>query len=264
VAAGGPVRRAEAGLLDGKVAIVTGAGQGVGMGIAVAMARAGAAVVVAARRAETGEPVAARIRDEGGDAVCVRCDVSERADVDAAVAAAVERYGGLDVMVHNALAPGGPPCELQDLGSDVVDGMMATAVRATFSCAQAAFGHLRERRGSYVIISSAAGVEGSPYLPVYSMVKAAQRGFAKALAREWGPLGVRVNSIGPVAMTPAMELMYEKNPPLRARLEGRTPMGHIGDPVDDIGPVAVFLACDLARFVTGQTIMVDGGGFLGL
>jgi 3-oxoacyl-[acyl-carrier protein] reductase len=252
------------GLLDGKVAIVTGAGQGVGMGIAVAMAREGAAVVVSARRIETGEPVAARIRDEGGRALCVRCDVASRDDVDASVAVAVEQFGGLDCMVHNALAPAGPPTELQDLGADVVDGMMATAVKATFSCAQAAYPQLRDRRGSYIVISSAAGVEGSPYLPTYSLVKAAQRGFAKALAREWGPLGIRVNSIGPVAMTPAMELMYSRNPILEQRLVGRTPLGHIGDPVDDIGPVAVFLASDLARFVTGQTIMVDGGGFLGL
>jgi NAD(P)-dependent dehydrogenase (short-subunit alcohol dehydrogenase family) len=251
-------------LLEGKVAVVTGGGQGVGMGIAVAMAHEGAAVVVAARRVETGEPVAARIRDDGGRAVCVRCDVGSRGDVDAAVAAAVLEFGGLDCMVHNALAPGGPPTELQDLGADVVDGMMATAVKATFSCAQAAFPHLRDRQGSYIVISSAAGVEGSAYLPVYSLVKAAQRGFAKALAREWGPLGIRVNSIGPVALTPAMELMYERNPILEERLIGRTPLGHIGDPVTDIGPVAVFLASDLARFVTGQTLMVDGGGFLGL
>jgi NAD(P)-dependent dehydrogenase (short-subunit alcohol dehydrogenase family) len=249
------------GLLEGKVAIVTGAGQGVGMGIAVAMANEGAAVVIAARRIETGEPVATRIRDAGGRAVCVRCDVASRADVDDAVAAAVTEFGGLDCMVHNALAPTGPPTELQDIGPDVVDGMMATAVKATFSCAQP---HLRERQGSYIVISSAAGVEGSPYVPVYSLVKAAQRGFAKALAREWGPLGVRVNSIGPVAMTPAMETMYERNPILEERLVGRTPLGHVGDPVRDIGPVAVFLASDLARYVTGQTIMVDGGGFLGL
>ncbi len=252
------------GLLDGKVAIVTGAGQGVGMGIAVAMADHGAAVVIAARRVETGDPVAARIRDAGGRAVCVRCDVASRADVDRAVAAAVTEFGGLDCMVHNALAPTGPPSELQDVGADVIDGMMSTAVKATFSCAQAALPQLRERRGNYIVISSAAGVEGSPYVPVYSLVKAAQRGFAKALAREWGPLGVRVNSIGPVAMTPAMETMYERNPILEERLVGRTPLGHVGDPVRDIGPVAVFLASDLARFVTGQTIMVDGGGFLGL
>lgn len=251
-------------LLVGKVAIVTGAGGGVGQGIAVAMARQGASVVVAARRTETGEPAAAAIRDEGGEAICLRCDVVSRADVDAVVAATVERYGRLDCMVHNALASTGVPSELQDLADDGIDAMMSTAVRATFSCAQAAYPHLLASGGSYIIISSAAGVEGSSYLPVYSVVKGAQRGFAKSLAREWGPLGIRVNCIGPVALTPAMEAMYVKNPVLEERLVGRTPLGRVGRPDTDIGPVAVFLASDLAQYVTGQTIMTDGGGFLGL
>ncbi len=251
-------------LLPGKVAIVTGAGAGVGEGIAQAMARHGASVVIAARRIETGEPVAAAIRAEGGDALCLRCDVASRADVDAVVAATVERYGRLDCMVHNALSSTGIPSELQDLADDTIDGMMATAVRASFSCAQAAYPHLLASQGTYIIITSAAGVEGSSYLPVYSVVKGAQRGFAKSLAREWGPLGIRVNSIGPVALTPSMEAMYVKNPVLEERLVGRTPLGRVGTPDTDIGPVAVFLASDLSRYVTGQTIMTDGGGFLGL
>jgi NAD(P)-dependent dehydrogenase (short-subunit alcohol dehydrogenase family) len=253
-----------AGLLDGRVVLVTGAGGGVGEGIARACAAHGAAVVIAARRTETGDPVAAAIEAAGGRALSIRCDVAVRADVDAAVAAAVDTFGGLDCLVHNALSPVGAPTATQDLGEELWGSMMATAVRASFSCAQLGFPHLRERGGSLVLLTSAAGIEGSPYLPAYSVVKAAQRGFAKSLAREWGPLGVRVNCIAPVAMTPAMERTYVANPVLEERLTGRTPMRRIGDPEQDIGGVAVFLASDLSRYVTGQTVVVDGGGFMGL
>ena len=123
---------------------------------------------------------------------------------------------------------------------------------------------LRERSGTLILITSAAGVEGSPYIPAYGVVKAAQRGLAKSLAREWGPLGIRVNCIGPVAWSPAMERSAEGSPVfLEGRLLDRTPLRRIGEPEADIGPVAVFLASDMSRYVTGQTIIADGGGFTG-
>ncbi len=250
-------------LLEGRTVLVTGAGGGVGEGIALACATHGANIVIAARRTETGDPVAAEIERRGGHAVSVRCDVADRDDVDAAVATAVERFGGLDTMVHNALAPTGPPHQIEDVPVETWRSMMDTAVRASFNCAQAAFAQLRERQGSLILLTSAAGVEGSPYIPAYGLVKAAQRGLAKSLAREWGPLGIRVNCIGPVAMTPAMKVSAEKSPVFTdGLLVGRTPLRRIGDPEPDIGPVAVFLASDLSRYMTGQTLIVDGGGFM--
>jgi NAD(P)-dependent dehydrogenase (short-subunit alcohol dehydrogenase family) len=252
-------------LLLGRTAIVTGAGQGVGEGIARALAAAGANVVIAARRLENGEPAAQAIRDRGHVARCVRCDVGERADVAAAIDATVAEFGGLDIVVHNAVSGVGPVAKVQDADDDVWDGLLATALRASYLFAQLALPHLRERENaSYTILTSPAGVEGSADRATYGAVKAGQRGFAKSLAREWGPLGIRVNCIGPVAMTPAMERAYVANPALEGRLQARTPLGRVGDPEADIGGVAVFLASDLARFVTGQTIVVDGGGFLGL
>lgn len=251
-------------LLEGRTAIVTGAGQGVGEGIARAMAAAGANVVIAARRVETGEPAAEAIRARGHSAICLQCDVAERADVDRVVAETVQHFGGLDVMVHNALSPVGPVAEVQHGADETWDGLMRTAVRASFACAQAAFPHLRDRQGSYILLTSPAGIEGSGDRATYGAAKAAQRGFAKSLAREWGPYGIRVNLIGPVAMTPAMLVAYKANPELEARLIRRTPLQRIGEPEADIGGVAVFLASDMARYVTGQTIIADGGGFLGL
>ena len=253
------------GLLLGRTAIVTGAGQGVGEGIARALAAAGANVVIAARRIATGEPAAQAIRDRGHRAICVQCDVAVRADIERAVAETIVHFGALDIMVHNAVSAVGPVTEVQDASDEVWDGLLHTALRASFNCAQVALSHLRDRDGStLILVTSPAGIEGSADRATYGAVKAGQRGFAKSLAREWGPLGVRVNCIGPVAMTPAMEIAYRANPHLEERLNARTPLGRIGDPESDIGAVAVFLASDMARYMTGQTLIVDGGGFLGL
>ena len=252
-------------LLLGRAAIVTGAGQGVGEGIARALAAAGANVVIAARRRETGEPAAQAIRDRGHRAICIECDVASRADIERTVAETVAEFGGLDIVVHNAVSGVGPVAAVQDASYEVWDGLLHTALRASFNCAQVALPYLREREGSsFILLTSPAGVEGSADRATYGAVKAGQRGFAKSLAREWGPLGIRVNCIGPVAMTPAMERAYEANPQLEARLNARIPLGRVGEPEADIGAVAVFLASDMSRYMTGQTLIVDGGGFLGL
>lgn len=252
------------GLLDGRVAIVTGAGQGVGEGIARALADAGAAVVIAARRAENGEPAAAAIRERGHAASFVRCDVAVETDVQAAVGHAVAEHGRLDIVVHNAVSPPGPPTPVQDVDPDVITAQIATSTTAAYLFATAAHPHLAANGGTFILLTSPAGMEGSGNLPIYATVKGAQRGLLKSLAREWGPDGIRVNAIAPVAWTPAMTTATEANPMLQARLEARTPLGRIGDPETDIGPVAVFLASDMARHMTGQTMAVDGGRYLGL
>ena len=213
----------QAGLLEGQAAVVPEAGQGVGAGIARALAAAGASVVVATRRGETGEPTAAAIRAEGNRAAFVRCDVTEPGDVSAAVAAAVECFGGLDVMVHNAVSRPGPPRPLQRVDDRVIGEQTATSVRAAYLCARAAWGPLRQRPGSLILLTSPAAVEGSANLPVYAAVKAAQRGILKNLAREWGPHGIRVNAIAPPARTPAMVEAIAANPALEARNLARGP-----------------------------------------
>ena len=150
--------------------------------------------------------------------------------------------------------------------------MSRTGVWASLFCARSAMPHLVEsyRRpagtggGRLILITSPSGVEGSANIPLYSPAKAAQRAIAKSLAREWGPHGVTVNCIGPVAGSPALMTAFERNPALQEAIEARTPLGRVGDITEDIGSVALFLASDDSSFVTGQTIICDGGSFLGL
>jgi NAD(P)-dependent dehydrogenase (short-subunit alcohol dehydrogenase family) len=254
------------GSLSGRTAIVTGAGQGVGEGIARVLAARGANVVVAARRAETGEPVAASIRADGGIAMCVPTDVTSRADVDACVAATVDRFGGLEIMVHNAFT-GARPHRLESVDrAEHWTPMSQTGVWAVLHCGQAAWPDLRAAgsAGRFIVLTSPSGVEGSETMPLYSAVKAAERAMIKSLAREWGPSGVTVNGIAPVAASPALAGAFERNPQLQAAVEARTPLRRVGDLTDDIGVVAAFLAGDDAGYVTGQTVVCDGGSFLGL
>ena len=247
------------GPLAGRAAIVTGAGQGVGEGIARALAARGASVVVAARRAETGEPVAEALRAAGGDAVCIETDVTRAADLDACVAATVERFGAVEMVVHNA-HHGGVVHRIEALDPKVWDDNSRTAVWGMLHCARAAEEQLVRAgdRGRFVVITSPAALEGSADRPVYSAVKAAQRGMARWLARQWGRHGVTVNAVAPVAMSPSLEDAF-RDDALRERVLGRAALGRVGDPATDIGPIVAFLCSDDARFVTGQTVICDGG-----
>jgi NAD(P)-dependent dehydrogenase (short-subunit alcohol dehydrogenase family) len=252
------------GTLAGRTVVITGAGDGVGRGIALACGASGAHVVVMARR-ENGAETVGLIERRGGSGEWVRGDVTVAADVDGAVAAAVARGGGLDAMIHNATSRrSSEPARLEDVDAEVWDDHAAVSLRGAYHCARSALSALRERRGTLILMTSPAGMEGSVTLPLYGVVKGGLRGFAKSLAREWAAFGVTVNLVSPLAQTPAMANAIREDPALADRLAARVPMGRLGDAESDIGAVVVFLAGPGAGYVTGQTLPVDGGRFMTL
>jgi 3-oxoacyl-[acyl-carrier protein] reductase len=254
------------GCLSGRTVLITGAGGGVGRGTALACSAAGANVVIAAPR-DNGAETVQLVTAQGGAAWWVRCDVTRRAEVQAAVDAAVARFGDLDVCIHNATSRrSSGVVTLEDLDRDLWDEHASVTLRAAYYCAQASFPHLSTHPGQarYILFTSPAGMEGSSNNPPYGMVKAGIRGFVKSLAREWGPFGINVTCVSPLARTPALDIAYKENPVLEERLNGMIPLGRVGDPETDIGPAMAFLASDSSRYITGQTIVVDGGRFITL
>jgi len=248
--------------LEGRVVLVTGAGRGVGRGVVDALAAAGASIVASVHHGADSAPLVAAV---GGRTVAPVCDVTRRADVDAAVACAVDTFGGLDALVHNAVSNrSNEITDLEAASPALVAEHMAVSVRALLYLAQAAHPHLAARRGAMVVLTSPAGMQGTHDRALYGTVKGAQRGFLKALAREWGPDGIRVNGVAPLAMTPALERAFAGDPGMEARLSRIVPLGWFGDPARDIGPAVAYLCGDGARYVTGQTLVVSGGRFTAL
>jgi 3-oxoacyl-[acyl-carrier protein] reductase len=249
--------------LKGRTAFVTGAGGGVGEGLALALAKAGANVVVAARRLETGEPVVARIRDNGGEAVCIRTDVADEGSVLAAIEQTASVYGGLDILVHNAVsARATDRTPIAEAPEDLFDDVVATSSRATFWCVKAALPHLQRGRGRVILLLAHGGVRGHGSLSVYGVAKGMQRGILKALTWELGERGITVNGIVPVALTDGMARDFERRPGEYERQAARAALGYIGKPEADVGGAAVFFASDAARYITGQTLFVDGGVYM--
>jgi len=249
-------------MLDGYSVLVTGASEGIGRGIALAAGAAGAGVVVTALDAGSARLVADEIRARRGRAAFAGCDVTRRADIEAAVGLACSTFGRLDAIIHNANSTGARARSVED----VLDGdwypSLAVGLRPIFYSARAALPALIATQGCMLVLTSQSGIDGTPILPVYSAVKGAQRALVKSLAREWGPLGVRVNAIAPSAMTPAQEAYLLREPHMREHMIARSPLRRMGDAERDIGRAVNFLIGGEGGFVTGQTLVVNGGALM--
>jgi 3-oxoacyl-[acyl-carrier protein] reductase len=240
--------------------LVTGASGGVGRGIALACGAAGWNVWIAARRAEEGAAVADEVTETGGRGRSVVCDVGDEDLVRSTIAAISASDGRLDGVVHNATsAKSSQSASMTDVTVAHLEDHVRVGTRGFYLLARYAFPMLEAARGSFVVMTSEAGFEGKRLLAPYAMVKAQQRALVATLAREWGPAGVRVNAVGPLAGSPAMDRAFVSDPTMEARVLGRIPLGRLGDAATDIGGVVRFLLGDDSRFVTGQTIMADGG-----
>lgn len=244
--------------LKDQVAIVTGSSKGIGLSIAEHMAQMGAKVVISSRKADVCEEKAAAIREAGGEAIAIACNISRKADCEALVAETIKKWGRLDSFVCNAAVNPvyGPLTELPD---EAFEKVMTSNVQSAVWFANLALPHIAEQGGgSFIIISSIGGLKGSNTLGMYGISKAADFGVARALAVEWGPKNIRVNAIAPgLVVTDFARALWE-NPEYRADREKRTPLRRIGEP-REIGGVAAFLASPAATFITGQVIVADGG-----
>jgi NAD(P)-dependent dehydrogenase (short-subunit alcohol dehydrogenase family) len=251
------------GRLAGRVALVTGAGQGIGRGIALRFAAEGAKVCVAELKAHRGERTAQEIRDRGGEAIAVAADVGRRADVETMVAETVGRLGALDVLVNNAHAFG-PRAPLEEIAEEQLDRSWASGVKGTWWAMCAARPHLAARgEGRIVNMVSLAADRGDAGLGDYNAAKAGIAALTRTAAREWGRLGITANAIAPGAWTKRGQDWAARDPEGFARAMAARPIGRLGDPEADIAPVALFLASEESRFVTGQVLYVDGGAHLG-
>lgn len=246
--------------LTGRTALVTGASSGLGAVFAAALACAGAGVVLAARRVDRLDQVVREIEAAGGSAHAVQCDVTDPAQVEAAVAAAVERFGRLDIAVANA----GSVPEGFCMPEKVPAGLFEQSVRVNlmgtwFTCQSAGRHMLAAGGGSIIVISSYTGNAGMPHFPpAYQACKAAVMNVTKALAVSWADRGVRVNAIAPGWFPSEMTDLVLAAPVFRDRINAQAPLGRAGDPVELVGPL-LLLASDASSYMTGEVINVDGG-----
>jgi NAD(P)-dependent dehydrogenase (short-subunit alcohol dehydrogenase family) len=244
--------------MDGQVAIITGSSRGIGKQTALLMARLGAKVVVSSRKAEACEAVATQIREEGGEAAVIACNVSRKPEVEALIAGTVGRFGRIDILVCNAAAnPAfGPMSELSD---EAFDKIMATNVKANLWLCNLVIPGMAERGGgAVVIVSSIAGLRASPMIGAYGLSKAADFALARTLAVEWSGRNIRINCVAPGLIRTDFARALWEDPERLAKRNAATPLRRIGEP-DEIAAVAAFLAAPAASFITGQTIVADGG-----
>ncbi|WP_433227626.1 SDR family NAD(P)-dependent oxidoreductase [Actinomadura formosensis] len=241
--------------LQGKSAIVTGGASGIGGAITKLFVARGARVVVVDLQQEAGEALA---RELGDAVVFLPGDVSDRAIADLAVATAVEHFGTLDVLVNNASASRQKPFEEQT--DDDWSLAMDTSLYATRNFMLAALPELRKTGNASIInFGSGAGLDGQPNQASYAAAKEAIRGLSRVVANEWAPLNIRVNVVCPMALTAGVVQWAEARPEQYAQSAAKVPLGRFGDPDRDVAPIVAFLASDDAQYMTGQTLMADGG-----
>jgi NAD(P)-dependent dehydrogenase (short-subunit alcohol dehydrogenase family) len=244
--------------LQDKVAIITGSSRGIGRASAEIMAELGARVVISSRKPDPCEEVASGIREKGGTAAAIPCNISRKEEIEALVHKTQEKFGPVDILVCNAAVNPvyGPLSEITD---EAFDKIMASNVKSNLWLCNLTIPAMAERGGgAVVIVSSIAGLRASENIAAYGISKAADFGLARNLAAEWGPRNVRVNCVAPGLVKTDFARALWENPSALEFRNRRTPLRRIGEP-QEIGAVVAFLASPAASFITGEIIVADGG-----
>jgi len=248
--------------LDGQVALITGSTKGIGKAIAEAMAAHGARVVISSRKADACEAVAAEINAQGGEALPVPCNISHKDQLQSLVDTVLRKWGQIDTLVCNAAVNPyyGPMASVPD---EAYDKTMGVNIRSNMWLCNMVLPQMAERNGerpggSVIIISSIAGLKGSSEIGIYGLSKAADMQLARNLAVEWGPKDIRANCLAPAIIRTDFARALWENPQIYADAVRQYPLGRIGE-VGEVAGAAVMLASAAGKFITGQTIVIDGG-----
>lgn len=247
------------GILNERVAFVTGGGTGITGGVARALAEAGARVVLVSRKMEHLQPAADAINNAGGEAFAVAADVRNPEDVEKAIAAAVQQFGKVDIVVNGAA--GNFLCAAEELSPNGFGTVVDIDLKGTFNVCREAFAELKKNRGQILNISATLHYLGTPMQLHVSAAKAGVDALTRNLAVEWGRYGIRVNAIapGPIGDTEGMKRLVPE--PIKEKLRQRIPLGRFGE-IADIEKAAVFLCSEAAGYINGTVLVVDGGHWL--
>ncbi len=244
--------------LTGKVAIITGSSRGIGRSIAEHLAAAGAKVVVSSRKAPACDEVVQAIRNSGAEAVAIPANIGDKGQLEHLVSETRKHWGRIDVLVCNAASNPyyGPMAKMPD---DAFNKILQNNVVSNHWLANLVLPEMAERKdGVVIIVSSIGGLKGTGVLGAYAISKAADMQLARNLAVEWGRHNIRINCIAPGLVKTDFARALWENPETLRHYQTLTPLGRIGEPAD-IGGIAAFLASPAAAFITGQTIVADGG-----
>ncbi len=244
--------------LSGKVAVVTGATRGIGKAIAEAMAAFGAKVAISSRKVLQCEEVAGAIRAAGGTAVAIPCNVSRLPELDGLVERTLAEWGRIDILVCNAATNPyfGP---MAGVSEEAYDKIMSTNVKSNlWLCNKVLPGMAERKDGVVIIVSSIAALKGNDKLGIYGLSKAADLQLARNIAVEWGRRNIRANCLAPAIIRTDFARALWENPETYKRAVESYPLGRIGEP-QEIAGAAVMLASRAGSFITGQTIVIDGG-----
>ncbi|MFV0252112.1 MAG: SDR family NAD(P)-dependent oxidoreductase [Beutenbergiaceae bacterium] len=246
--------------LEGKIAIITGARRGIGRAEALALAGAGASIVASDLVADDElSGLTDQVSALGAESMVLECDVTNAEHIDRVVGQTLEQFGKVDILINNAQS-GLTPVPWEDMTDEIMTQSFTSGPLASYRFMQACFPHMKQQGwGRIINTASAASRGGVENFGHYATAKGAIASLTYAAATDWSRFGITANVIFPAILTPALKSYLDSTPGAQAAMEAQVPVHYIGDPLNDLGPVVVFLASDASQYLTGHPFFIDGG-----